>query len=130
MSALTTAIVAAANTAGLPVGVGKEPTHAANRPWAVIWPDGGMRTSTHLAVGGGYAETWTCHHYGLTPESADVAVRILTDAVHALHLADVGGRRVLLPEQLSAIPMTVDRDADPPLYDLTVEWRLSTTPIT
>jgi hypothetical protein len=34
---------------------------------------------------------------------------------------------VQYPELLTALPLSVDRDADPDLYDYAVEWRLRTT---
>lgn len=124
MTALTTAVQAAA---GLPVGVGKQPAHAADEPFVVIWPDPGVRSAVTMKANDGLAETWVCHCYGLTPESAEVAVRKLTAAIYGLHRQIVGGRVVQWPEQLSAVPLGIDRDAQPHLYDLTVEWRFRTS---
>lgn len=128
MTALTAAILPALATAGLPVGVGKQPANVGTSPFVVIWPDAGRRYAVTMRANDGLDETWVVHHYGLTPEAADVAVRKFTAAVYALHRTTVGGRLVQWPEQLSAVPLSIDRDADPDLYDLTVEWRLSTSP--
>lgn len=126
MTALTAALIP---TIDIPVGVGAQPTRDGTKPFIVIWPDAGMgaprtmRRDEPAAV-----ETWVCHCLGLTPESAAVAVRKLAAAVYALHRTVVGGRLVQWPEQLSAVPLTRDDDADPPLYDFVVEWRFTTSP--
>jgi hypothetical protein len=128
VSALTDAATAGAELLDLPADVGTEPAHDPDQPWAVIWPDGGVRSSRSLRAADGYAETWTVHHYGLTEQSARWALDRFTTALAALHRQTVGGRLVQAPEQLTALPLTVDRDADPPLFDLAVEWRLTTSP--
>lgn len=127
MTALTDVVVAATAAAGLPVGVGGQPAHAADEPFVVIWPDPGVRSAVTMKANDGLAETWVCHCYGLTPESADVAVRKLTAAIYGLHRTTVGGRLVQFPEQLSAVPLSIDRDAQPHLYDFAVEWRIRTS---
>lgn len=128
MTALTAALAVAAAAAGLPVGVGKQPVHDADEPFVVVWPDPGVRSAVTMKANDGLAETWVCHCYGLTPESAEVAVRKLTAAVYGLHRQVIGGRLVQWPEQLSAVPLSIDRDAQPHLYDLTAEWRMRTSP--
>jgi hypothetical protein len=75
----------------------------------------------------GTEETWVCHCFGLTPESAAVAVGKLTTAIYGLYRQTVGGRVVHYPEQLSALPLSRDDTANPPLFDLVVEWRLRTS---
>jgi hypothetical protein len=130
VTALTNAVVPTLTTAGIAVGIGKRPTNTGTKPFVVIWPDGGMQSAVTMKANDGLVETWVCHCYGLTEESAAVALRRLRDAVFALHRTIVGGRLVHYPEQLSALPLSRDDDVDPPLYDLTVEWRLSTTPTT
>lgn len=127
MSALTSVVTASLTTGGIAVGVGVRPTTMGTKPFVVIWPDGGVRSDATMKTNDALAETWTCHCYGLTEESAGVALRKLTDAILALQHTVVGGRRVRRPEQLTALPLTRDDDIDPPLFDLTVEWRLSTS---
>jgi len=127
MTALTAAIVTALADQSLSVGVGRQPAHESDEPFVVIWPDSGRHSAVTMKANDGLAETWTCHCYGLTPESAQVAVRKLTAAIYGLHRQTIGGRLVQWPEQLSAVPLDIDRDAQPHLYDLTVEWRLRTS---
>jgi hypothetical protein len=114
----------------IPVGIGRQPTRDGTKPWVVIWPDGGLRSAVTMKANDGLAETWVAHCFGLTEASAVVALRKLTDGIYALYRQVVGGRVVQYPEQLSAVPMQRDDDAQPPLYDLIVEWRLRTTPAT
>lgn len=126
MTALTEAVAAAA---GVPVGVGKPPAGlGAGQPYAVIWPSVPMRSTPTMRLDGGYTETWVCHCYGETEAAAAFVLGKLTAAVYGLHLTTVDGRVVQYPEQLSAVPLAVDRDATPDLYDLAVEWRLRTSP--
>lgn len=127
MTALTEAVKPALAAEGVPVGVGKQPALVGGKPFVVIWPDAGSRSAVTMKANDGLTETWLCHCYGLTPESAEVAVRKLTAAIYGLHRATVAGRVVQWPEQLSALPLSIDRDADPDLYDLAVEWRLRTS---
>jgi hypothetical protein len=122
-----TALTDALLVDGVPVGIGKRPDVAASKPFVVIWPTVPVRSPSTMQVDGAYMETWTCHCYGLTEQSAAVALRKLTVAVYALWGAEVAGRVVQYPEQLSALPLSVDRDADPDLYDYAVEWRFRTS---
>lgn len=124
MTALTDAL---APTVGVPVGVGKQPTRDGTKPWVVIWPDAGVRSAVTMKANDGYAETWVCHCFGLTPDSAAVAARLLTAAIYDLHQDTVGGRLVQFPEQTSAVPLQRDDDADPPLWNYVMEWRLRTS---
>ena len=128
MTALTDAVAPLLTTDGLAVGVGQQPANVAAKPFVVIWPDAGMRSAVTMKANDGLAETWVCHCYGLTPDSAAVALRKLTAAVYALWRTTVAGRVVQYPEQLTALPLSVDRDADPDLYDYAVEWRFHTSP--
>jgi hypothetical protein len=113
---------------GVPVGVGKQPANVGAKPFVVIWPDAGVRSALTMKASDGLAETWVCHCVGQTPEAAYIAMTALTGAVYDLHRTVVDGRLVQYPEQLSALPLSRDDDVTPPFYDLTVEWRLSTTP--
>jgi hypothetical protein len=127
VTALTNAIVPALTTAGIAVGIGQKPAVTAGKPYVVIWPDAGTRSPVTMRVDHGYEETWTAHCYGITPESAEVARRKLADAVYSLWNTTVDGRTVQYPEQLTALPLSVDRDADPDLYDYAIEWRFRTS---
>jgi hypothetical protein len=51
----------------------------------------------------------------------------LADAVYSLWNTTVDGRTVQYPEQLTALPLSVDRDADPDIYDYAIEWRFRTS---
>jgi hypothetical protein len=124
VTALTAAVVAAVD---FPVGVGVQPTRDGTKPFAVIYPDAGVRSALTMKANDGTDETWIIHHFGLTPESAAVAVAKLTAAIYALYRLTVGGRTVHYPEQLSALPLSRDDTATPPLFDLAVEWRLRTS---
>lgn len=128
MTALTAAVKTALTTAGVPTGVGVKPAPDGTKPYVVIWPDGGVRSAWTMKANDGSAEVWVCHCYGLTEDSASVALAKLTTAVYGLHRQVIGGRLVQFPEQISAVPLQRDDDVNPPLFDLTVEWRLSTSP--
>lgn len=127
MTALTKVIVSDLASVGLPVGVGKQPAHTAGDPFVVVWPDPGLRYAVTMRANDGLAETWVVHHYGQTEESAAVAVRKFTGAVYALHRQVIDGRVVQFPEQTTARPLGIDRDAEPDLYDLVTEWRFTTS---
>jgi hypothetical protein len=124
VTALTAAVVAAVD---FPVGVGVQPTRDGTKPFAVIYPDAGVRSALTMKANDGIDETWICHCFGLTPESATVAVGKLTAAVYGLYRQTVAGRTVHYPEQLSALPLSRDDTASPALFDLVVEWRLRTS---
>ena len=128
MTALTNAITPTLAAVGVAVGVGKQPADVGTKPFVVIWPDAGVRSALTMKANDGNAETWVCHCYGLTEDSASIALAKLTTAIYGLHRQIVGGRLVQYPEQLSAVPLSRDDDVNPPLFDLTVEWRFSTSP--
>jgi hypothetical protein len=111
------------------VGVGQKPANVtAPGPYIVIWPDVPARAPVDDEADHGYVETWTAHCYGIGRRtSAEVARRKLSDAVYALWNTTVDGRTVQYPEQLTALPLSVDRDADPDLYDYAIEWRFRTS---
>jgi hypothetical protein len=111
----------------VPVGVGKQPADVGNKPFVVIWPDGGRRYPVTMQGNDGLDETWVCHCFGLSPDAAGIALDALTAAVYGLWRTTVGGRVVQYPEQLTALPLGIDRDAQPALYDFVVEWRLRTS---
>lgn len=127
MTALTSAVATSLTAAGIAVGVGKQPANVGTKPFVVIWPDGGMQSPVTMKANDGLSEAWVCHCYGLTEESAAVALRKLREVVYGLHRQIIGGRMVQYPEQLSALPLSRDDDVVPPLYDLAVEWRISTS---
>lgn len=113
---------------GVPFGDGHEPDRVDNNPWVVGWFDAGTYAARSLIGGDAWSTVGTFHCCGLTPESARVAVRRLTEVIKGLHLAVVDGRQVQMPQQLTASPLDRDDDADPPVYLQAVEWRLRTSP--
>lgn len=123
MTALTDALA----VANIPVGVGVKPTVTATGAYIVIWPEVPTRAPSTMKLTSGYVETWTCHCYGLTADAAGIAFSALSQGVYDLWNTTVDGRRVLYPELLTALPLSVDRDADPDLYDHGVEWRFWTS---
>jgi hypothetical protein len=128
--ALTDALKAAL-APDVPIGVGDQPGNVGKKPFIVVWADAPVR-SQRVMNGTSDAQTTTlvCHCFGLTAASAEIAERKLAAAIYGLYGTDVDGRRVQYPEQLSSLPLTRDDDVSPPLYDLVVEWRLRTSPIT
>lgn len=112
----------------VPTGIGERPANTGAKPFVVLWPDVGVRSAFTMQANDGSTTTIVAHCFGLTKASAEIAERKLAAAVYALHMTTVDGRRVLYPEQLVALPLSRDDDVNPPLYDLTVEWRLRTTP--
>jgi len=127
VTALTDAIKPALAAEDLLVGVGKQPNGVTNKPFVVISPDAGRRYAVTMKANDGLDETWTVHHYGRSPEAASIAVEKFTAAVYGLWLNTVGGRVVQWPQQLTTVGLSLDRDAEPDLYDLVVQWRLSTS---
>jgi hypothetical protein len=125
VTALTDAL---APTVGVPWVSGSSPPGTARKPWVVIWPDAGVRSAVTMKANDGYAETWVCHCFGLTPDSAAVAARLLTAAIYNLHQDIVRAGWCSSPEQTSAVPLQRDDDADPPLWNYVMEWRLRTSP--
>jgi hypothetical protein len=99
----------------------------AGKPYVVIWPDAGTRAPVTMRVDHGYEETWTAHCYGITPSPPRWPAGSSPTPCTACGTPTVDGRTVQYPEQLTALPLSVDRDADPDLYDYAVEWRLRTS---
>lgn len=126
---LNQTLLDACTAQGLLAAVAKVPDSAGGRPYAVIWPDGPVRTAVSLADGHGEETTvYVCHVLGLTPDAVDVAERKLAAAFAGLYRQVIGGRQVWFPVQDWAQPLSRDDDTSPPLYDMAVEWRLRTTP--
>lgn len=113
---------------GVQFGDGDEPVRDGTKPWVVGWFDAGTYGARSLIGNDAWSVVGVFHCCGLSPESARVAVRRLTEAIKGLHLAVVDGRQVQMPQQLSATPLSRDDDADPPIYEQAVEWRLRTSP--
>jgi hypothetical protein len=82
VTALSNAIVPVLAAGGVPVGVGKRPAVDGTKPFVVIWPDGGVRSAITMQANDGNTETWVCHCYGLTPESAGIAEQKLAAAIY------------------------------------------------
>lgn len=121
---LVAAISAGLTAAGVAFGDGKKPTVAAGKPWVVGWFDAGTVDNRSLRSRDGWVCVGTFHSFGLTPESARIANRALRSVVLGLHLTTVGGRVVQMPENLVAVPMSRDDDADPAVFLLIDEWRI------
>ena len=131
--ALTDAIIAglAAHDPPVKAAVADRPKGVTNGPFVVLWPDAPVHGAHTLAAPNGkQTTTLVCHCAGLTPDAADIAQRALADVIYGLYSTTADGRKVEYPEQLGGLPMTRDDDVSPPLYDLAVEWRLRTSPIT
>ena len=116
-------------TVALAFGDGIRPSNTGTRPWVVVWPDSGQHSPASLSrLTDDYTVTVVAHCTGLTPESARIAMVKFAQVCDGLRYADLGSRRVVGVEQLSAQPLTRDDDTDPPLYMHTAEWRFRTTP--
>lgn len=116
---------------GVPVGDGGQPEDVGDGPWIVVWPDAGVLSAHTLGrPRSRVTAVLTAHCVGRSPESARVAARVLAGVLVGMGGADVAGWRVQPPEQLSALPLSIDRDVKPPLYTQTAEWRLRLTPTT
>lgn len=124
---LVDALRTALTGAGIAFGDGRMPNGATTR-YIVAWFDDGTVTDRSLLSRDGWSAVGTFHCYGQTPEAARYAYRALTDAALGLHGQTVGGRTVLMPEQLTSLPLSRDDDLDPPLFDQIAEWRFRTTP--
>jgi hypothetical protein len=122
-----TALTDALAVQTIPVGIGVKPAVTGSGAYIVIWPDVPTRAPSTMKLDSAYVETWTCHCYGQTAEAAGIAFSALSQAVYGLWNTVVAGRKVQYPELLTALPLSVDRDADPDLYDHAVEWRFRTT---
>lgn len=122
-----TALTDALSVQTVPVGVGGKPANVGTKAYIVIWPDAPARTPSTMKLTSSYTETWTAHCYGLTATAAEIALNALAAGVYALWGTTVDGRVVQYPEHLTSLPLSVDRDAEPDLYDYAVEWRFRTT---
>ena len=119
------ALKAALQTAGVALGDGVKPATASSR-YIVAWFDAGTVTDSSLRSRDGFSLVGTFHCYGTTPEASRFANRALTAAVLALRGQAIGGRMVLAPEQLTALPLQRDDDLNPALFDAVSEWRIPT----
>lgn len=113
---------------GIPLGYGKQPTRVGTKPWVVAWPDAGTVYAATMKWNDGRDLTITFRCYGLTPESAAVAVRRVESAAYAQAYTTVDGRHIQYPEQLTAVPLAREDEADPPTYVYVVEWKFRSTP--
>jgi hypothetical protein len=121
------ALKAALQTAGVTLGDGVKPVGATSR-YIVAWFDAGTIDDRSLASRDGFSLVGTFHCYGSTPEAARFASQALTAAVLGLHRQQIGGRAVLMPEQLTSLPLQRDDNLNPPLFDAVSEWRFRTSP--
>lgn len=121
------AAVESGGASGVPFGDGVMPSNATTR-YIVAWFDPGRVDDRTLRSRDGWSAVGTFHCYGLTPDAARFANDKLTVAILGLHLQTVGGRVLLMPEQVSTVPLQRDDDADPPVFDAISEWRFRTSP--
>jgi hypothetical protein len=124
---LITALKTALNTAGVALGDGVKPSTTSSR-YIVAWFDAGTVEDSSLRSRDGFSLVGTFHCYGTTPEAARFAYDALTAAVLGLRGATVGGRVLLMPEQLTSLPLQRDDKLSPPLFDAICEWRFRTSP--
>jgi hypothetical protein len=121
------ALKTAVTTAGMTLGDGKKPTDATTR-YIVAWFDAGTVGDSSLLSRDGFSVVGTFHCYGQTPEAARGVYRVLTVAVLGLAGQTLGTRQVLMPEQLTALPLQRDDSLSPALFDAVCEWRIPTSP--
>jgi hypothetical protein len=121
------AVKAAVEAAGVAFGDAKKPAVLAGRPWVLAWFDAGTVGDRSMVSRDGWATVGTFHSYGLTPESSRIAARAVRAAVLGLHRTTIDGRVVQMPVNLTSLPMQVDYDVDPPLFDVVDEWQIRTS---
>lgn len=126
VAALKTA-VESGGASGVPFGDGRKPATVTTR-YIVAWFDAGAVDDSSLRSRDGLTITGTFHCYGQTPDAARFANARLTSSVLGLVGVTVGGRVLMMPEQLTAVPLQRDDNADPPMFDVISEWRFRTTP--
>lgn len=125
---LINAIKAAIAAQGVAVGVAKKPVVAAGLPWVVMWPDGGAITNRSMASRDGFLMVLALHCFGLSPDSAWVALRKARVGVTGMANAVVAGRGIQVPIPLESLPpISRDDDVDPPLFMQYDEWRIQTS---
>jgi hypothetical protein len=125
---LVAAIASGMTSAGVAFGDGVKPAVSGTKPWVVGWFDAGTIDNRSMRSRDGWSCVATFHSFGLTAESARIANRALRTVVLGLHRAAVGGRVLLMPENLVSVPMSRDDDVDPPLFLQIDEWRFRTSP--
>lgn len=125
---LVAAIASAVTTGGVAFGDSTKPANVGAKPYVVGFFDSGSVENRSLASRDGWSTVGTFHCVGLSPEAARIAVRRLRAVLLGLHRQVIGGRVLLMPEHLAAVPMQRDDDADPTLFIQIDEWRLRTSP--
>lgn len=127
---LVQAIKTAVESAGIPFGDAHRPVITdPNSPWVVGWFDAGMVDDRSMKFRDGWSLVGTFHSLGRTPHAARIAAKAVRTAILGLHLSAIDGRTVLMPENLTSLPMQRDDDEQPPLFDVIDEWRIRTTSI-
>lgn len=121
------AVKAAVEALGVAFGDAQKPTALAGRPYVVAWFDAGTVDDRSLLSRDGWSIVGTFHSVGLTPEAARIAARAVRTAVLGLHRTVIGGRGVLMPENLSSLPLQRDDDVNPPIFDQIDEWQIRTS---
>lgn len=125
---LADAVAAAITGQGIAYALGRKPTVTGGSPYIVGWPDGGTVGDSSLRMRDGWSMVIVLQHYGLSPDSVWVALKKSRAAMFSLANTTVGGRRIGLPIHGEPPPLQRDDDADPPLFWLSDEWRIPTTP--
>ncbi len=120
------ALKAAVESAGVAFGDGVKPSAATTR-YVVAWFDAGRVEDSSLQSRDGWSAVGTFHCYGQTPQAARYAGQVLTMAVLSLRGATVGDRVLLMPEQVSVVPLQRDDNLSPALFDAISEWRFRTS---
>lgn len=125
---IVAALQQALDTSHVALGDGEKPKAASTR-YIVGWFEAGSVTDRTMASRDGFSAVATFHCYGQTPDAARFAYAALTTAVLGLFGQTIDGRRLLMPEQLTSLPLQRDDDLNPPLFDAICEWRFRTTPV-
>lgn len=119
------AAIESGDTAGVPFGDGKKPDTSSTR-YVVAFFDGGRVEDRTLRSRDGWSTVMTAHCYGPSPDGARYAYEHLQWSVLGLRGQVIAGRPLLMPEQLTALPLQRDDSTDKPLFDQISEWRFRT----
>lgn len=125
---ITDAIAAAMTGQGIAYDLGRKPTVASGAPYVVGWPDGGTVADSSLLMRDGWTLVIVLQCYGTSPDSVWVALRKSRAAMFSLARATVGGRLIGLPQHSTPPPLQRDDNPSPPLWWLSDEWRVPTSP--
>lgn len=125
---IVNAVLEAVRAQDLPIGDSAAPAREGTKPWVVAWFDSGTLGPHTLASRDAWDITVTAHCLGLSAEAARIAAAKFAVAAQSLHRTTVAGRTFHIPEQITALPVSRDDDANPPIFDAVTEWRFRTSP--